>query len=376
MKTRTGILLLSVLFFSQLYPQWSPDALMTKPALSSRDSSRLTIGADITGFFKNNEYFSPIAKGETFPGIKIQPRVAYQVDSRLRAEVGMTGLYYSGDQQKEGTYVFNGIFARLQYDIKPNFHFIFGNYYGGVNHRLIEPLYDWEREFTMKPESGLQLIYEDKKYFADVWLNWQRMIQKGDSVPEILTFGLSASALLTRPGSRLRLSVPLQLVIHHQGGQIDVSEEEMIVAGNLVTGLCAEYDVGSRFVKSAGMSLYVVGYYDKLPDNSVRPYTSGWGVYPVVTVDASPFRFMAGYWQARKFYSFEGGPLFASFNPDYPDKTLPTRSLLNLKASYSQQLHPMFALGGQVEAYSDLRSGKTDYSFGVYVRLNGPFFSR
>jgi len=370
----TLILLFTVLYFP-VYSQWVPDVLTTPPALSDADSSKFSIYADVTGFFKNNEYFSPIVKGETFPGIKIMPKVAYQVDNRLRAEVGMTGLYYSGDQQKDGTYVFNGIYARLQYAIKPNFHLVFGNYYDGVNHRLIEPLYAWERQLINKPESGLQLIYEDKKYFADVWLNWQRFIQKGDSVPEVLTFGVSASMVLTKPESRLRLSVPLQLVIHHQGGQIDVSEEKMIVSGNLVTGLCADYQLGNRFLKSVGASLYVAGYYDKLPDNSVRPYTSGWGVYPVITADASPFRFMAGYWHASKFYSFEGEPLFASFNTSYPDEVLPTRNVVTMKASYSQQLHKMFGVGAQVETYSDLKSGKTDYSFGVYVRLNGELFS-
>lgn len=351
------------------YSQWIPDKLLSSPILAERDSNKISVDVEVIGFFKNNEYFSPISKGETFPGVRIRPTVGYQIGTQIRAEVGMTGLYYSGDQQKEGTYLFNGIFARLQYAIKPNFNLVFGNYYDGVNHRLIEPLYKWENQLIAKPESGLQLIYEDKKYFADVWLNWQRFIERGDSVPEVLTFGASASILLTKPNNRLHLSMPLQLVIHHQGGQIDVSEEKMIVSGNFATGICSEYSINQKFIKSLGMNLYLVGYYDKLPDNSIRPYNKGLGIYPTFLVDASPFKFMLGYWYAKKFYSFDGEPLFASFNTDYPNEKLPNRSLLTTKISYSQQLHKMFAIGALFETYSDLKRGKIDYSFGIYLRF-------
>lgn len=59
-------------------------------------------------------------KGETLPGVRIRPTIAYQLGTNFKAELGMTGLYYSGDQQKDGTYLFNGIYANLQYAIKPN----------------------------------------------------------------------------------------------------------------------------------------------------------------------------------------------------------------------------------------------------------------
>lgn len=376
MKTKIILSTILLPICISIHAQWIPDKLATSPVLSESDSDRMTIHANIVGFLKNNEYFSPIVKGETFPGISICPTVAYQLATSLRTEFGVTGLYYSGDQQKEGTYLFNGIFARLQYAIHPNLNLVFGNYYGGVNHRLIEPLYRWEKHLVDKPESGLQLIYEDKKYFADVWLNWQRFIQKGDSVPEALTFGVSTSMRLTKSYNPLKISIPLQLVIHHQGGQIDVSEEKMVVSGNLATGVCSEYSINHKLIKSIGANIYFVGYYDKLPDNGIRPYDKGWGIYPVLSVDASPFKAMVGYWHAKKFYSFEGEPLFASFNTDYPNDVLTNRSMLTCKASYSQQLHKIFSVGAQVETYSDLNRGKTDYSFGVYLRFNGTLFSK
>ncbi len=325
--------------------------------------------ADVVGFFKNNEYTSPISKGETFPGVRVLPVVAYQVANKFRVELGATGLFYSGVQQKDESSAFNGIHAKLQYAINPKLNLILGNYNGGVNHRLIEPLYKWETHLTGKSESGLQLVYDSEKYFVDTWLNWQRFIQRGDSVPEILTFGLSASIKLSKAESRMQFSLPLQLVAHHQGGQIDVSSEKMITTANLATGLCSSYSLDGKFLKAVGMSMYFAGYYDVHPDKELRPYARGWGLYPVISLEASHFKAMVGYWYSNKYYSFDGEPLFASFNLDYPGILLPTRSVLTAKLAYAQQVHKMVAIGVQGESYLDLKRGGVDYNFGVYLRF-------
>lgn len=352
-----------------VYSQWIPEQLLTSPILSENDSNKLTVDAEVIGFMKNNEYFSPIVKGETFPGTFVSPKLRYQVDNKLRAELGVTSIFFSGEQNKEKTHLIDEVFIRLQYAIQPNFNLVFGNYYGGVNHKLIEPLYKWEDHFTRTPESGIQLIYEDSKYFFDSWLNWEQYIKRGDTVPEILTFGVSSAVKLSKPTSRLQLSIPLQLLINHRGGQIDDSDEKMVVAGNLATGICSEYAIENSFIKSIGLSAYAVGYYDKLPDQDLRPYENGWGVYPVLTVDANPFKFMTGYWHAKHFYSFGGEPLFGSFNYYYKDITLPNRNLLTTKLSFSKQLHKMIGIGAQIETYSDLNRGETDYSLGIYLRF-------
>ncbi|WP_280671615.1 MULTISPECIES: hypothetical protein [unclassified Dysgonomonas] len=368
------------LFFILLIPatlraQWYPDRLRTSPQISEADSSKLYLSVDAVGFFKNNEYFNPIAKGATLPGTEFIPKIGYQFSDKLRAELGAVGLYYSGDQQKKGTTYINSIFARVQYAITPKMNVVLGNLYGGVNHRLIEPLYQWERHYTQRPESGLQFLYDDgKRYFADVWVNWERFIEHGDTVPEVLTFGASARAVISSPQSELKVSVPLQLLIYHQGGQIDQSKERMIVAGNLATGITAETTFGrSNFIRKATFSFYVAGYYDKLPDKSLRPYDSGFGIYPVMRLDAKRFSFMMGYWYARHFYAFQGEPLFSSFNLLYPGKTLPKRSLLTTKLAYSYPVRKEVSLGAHIEAYTDMNAGRVDYSMGVYLRLNGNF---
>lgn len=359
------------------YAQGTPEILLTSPELPIRSGNEFGIEIEALGFFKNNEYFSPVSKGQTFPGIQFRPKLTCQIDNKLRFELGMTGIYYSGDQQKNDFELFNWIFARIQYSIKPNLNLILGNYYGGANHRLIEPLYRWESQIVEKPESGLQLLYNNERFFVDVWLDWQRYIEHGDSVPEILFFGTSLAAELMPRESRFKLSVPLQLTIYHQGGQIDTSDEKMIVSANFATGLRADWSLGNGFIKSAGLDAYVVGYYDKHVDREKRPYAKGWGIYPVAHLKSADFKFMLGYWYARKYFTFDGERLFASFNPTFPDEELlPTRQLVTSKLSYFKQVHKMFSIGGQAEVYYDTKLSNFDYSFGINIRLNTQIFSK
>ncbi len=351
-----------------VHAQWFPETLLSSPTLSEVESNELSLAVDMTGFFKNNEYFSPTAEGQTLPGISSVFALGYQVSDKFRAEAGAYGVKYSGRDPLSNLQAF----VRLQYAITPNFNMVLGNLYGGVNHRLIEPLYQWERQFTAKPESGLQFVLHSDRWFTDVWVDWQHFIERGDSVPEALTFGTSVSAMLTDPESRFCLNVPLQILIYHQGGQIDVSGAPMIVLGNVVSGLCSRFYVG-RTIQSVGLDVYVAGYKDRYPDETLRPYDKGWGVYPVLHVDASPFEAMAGYWHAEKFYGFEGEPLFGSFNPFNPQQQVPTRDLLTFKFAFGKELVKGVSIGAQIETYTDLGRGETDYGFGVHLRFNNRF---
>ncbi len=364
------ICLMTVLWSSPNHAQWFPETLLSSPALSAPDSNRFSLNTDITGFFKNNEYFSPVAVGQTLPGIQSTLALGYQASNKFRIELGTYAVKYSGRESLANLQAF----GRLQYAITPNFNMVVGNIYGGVNHRLIEPLYQWERQFTDHPESGLQFVLHNEHWFTDVWVNWQHFIQRGDSVPEVLTFGTSATYMVTDPSSQFNLTIPIQLLIHHQGGQIDTSEDPMIVLGNIASGLCARWKTDTKWLRSAGLDVYVAGYYDRYPDPQRRPYKSGIGVYPVLYLDARPLEFMAGYWHADKFYAFEGEPLFGSFDPYNPEQQVPKRDLLTFKLAYNRQIVKGVFIGAQIEVYSDLNRRETDYSFGVHLRFDRRFF--
>jgi len=323
----------------------------------------------MSGFFKNNEYFSPVAVGQTLPGTASIYALGYQVSDLFKAELGAYFVKYSGRDPLEDLQAF----IRLQYSITPYLHMVLGDLYGGVNHRLIEPIYQWERHFTANPESGFQMVLHTDRWFADLWVNWHHFIKRGDSELEALTFGTSVLGRLTGGDSRISLSLPLQLLIHHQGGQINTSNEPMVMLSNIATGLCSRLDMSHGWVKSVGLDVYVAGYWSRYSNEAFRPYDEGWGVYPMLSVDASPLRFMAGYWYAHKFYAFEGEPLFGSFNPFRPEHQLRKRNLLTCKFIFEKHLFKGVAVGAQMETYSDLNRGKIDYSFGVHLRFHRLF---
>ncbi|GHT39496.1 hypothetical protein AGMMS49965_05670 [Bacteroidia bacterium] len=326
---------------------------------------------DATGFFQNSEFFSPLAVGQTLPGIQFVPRLTFQIE-QFRLEWGAYAVYYAGDEKNSNA--FNQMFIRMQYAVNPDFNLVLGNLYGGLSHRLIEPLYQWERHYTARPESGLQVHFENKKYFADVWLDWEQFIRRGDSIPELLTFGISTSVLLTSEESRFRLSVPFQLLVHHQGGQIDTSDKPKIVMGNVAAGINAEWFAGYNLLQSLALKTYVTGYLDNTEDLALRPYTKGWGIYPVLEARAKYVTMAVGYWHANKFYAFEGESLFGSFNPYEPEKQFPIRDLVTAKLLYQKALLHSLHAGAQIEIYRDCGLRRTDYSFGVYLRFNRQIF--
>jgi len=350
--------------------QWFPSTLLATPALTEADSNKLLLKTDMTAFFKNNEYFSPVAEGQTLPGVAATFVLGYQISSRFKVELGAYAVKYSG----RIPLVNLQSFVRLQYAITPNFNMVLGNLYGGVNHRLIEPLYQWERQFTANPESGLQFVFHNKRWFVDSWIDWENFIQRGDPFLEALTFGTSVKRILTDDNSRFSLSVPLQLLIHHHGGQIDdTSDEPMIVLGNLATGLCTNLKTGDGWFKSVGLDVFAAGYRDRYSDEALRPFDRGWGIYPVLHADISFFRCLIGYWYAENFYAFQGEPLFGSFNPFNPLRQLPTRHLLTFKFAFEKQVLKGVSVGAYWESYTDLNLAQTDYSFGVHLRFNHQF---
>jgi hypothetical protein len=370
------LFVLLVFVGTSAFSQWLPKFLLTSPSLQENNSNKLTIDVDAVGFFKNNEYFSPLSKGQTFPGIRIEPTIGFQIDNKLQFKLGIIGRYLSGDQKKHGLSTFNELFARIQYAILPNLNLVFGNLYGGANHQLVEPLYRWERQMVDKPESGLQLLYNDDRFFADVWVDWRRYIEHGDSVPEVLNFGLSASARLTPKEKNFRVTVPFQLTIYHQGGQIDTSDEKMVVVGNVATGIKTNWNLRQRIFHSIDFDTYLLGYFDKKPAEEIRPYKKGWAIYPVITFNVLNFKLMTGYWHGNKFFSYDGDPIFSSFNPMYPEEIHAKRQIVTNKISYFKQLHKYFSLGAQMETYFDTKESQFDYSFGIALRVNAQLFGK
>jgi hypothetical protein len=341
------------------------------PFFAEADSQKLSLGINSTGFFKNNEYFSLLNPGYTLIGTIFQPYITYRPSGDTRIEAGWNFLKYDG---REGFYQSTPIF-RFQYQPVPWFQMVLGSIYGGENHHLIEPLYQWERAITHPVEDGVQFLFDTDRFNADVWLEWKKFIVPDDSFQEELLYGTTASYKLLSSGNSFNLSIPLQTTIEHHGGQINAHDSltpPLKTIANFGSGLKAEWLFSGR-IKQVKAECWVLGYQDLSP-SKMQTYKSGYAFYPKAEVRTRNLILQCGYYSGNKYLSIEGDPLFLSANIPYAGVQYSTQELITTKLAYNKEITRGIFLAAYVEAYSNLAFSGSDYTYGVHLSFNREFF--
>lgn len=239
------------------------------------DSNKLFLGLQVLGFGKDNEYDkyrNPVVTGYTLFGYQFNPYLSYHLNPHLRLDAGVY-LQQDFGNSKISTAVptFSVKYQRKSLAV------IFGNLEGSLNHRLIEPLYDFERVLNKRLESGLQVKVMRDDLFFDAWIDWQKMIYYNDPSQEQLTTGLSFNKRILST-SRTQLWIPIQLVVHHRGGQINYAYSGPIeTIGNNAVGLDIRHQ-SSGLVNEYRLSGYYV-YYKSITQGGLEPFQDGSGTY-------------------------------------------------------------------------------------------------
>ena len=97
---------------------------------------------------------------------------------------------------------------------------ILGNLNSDFNHNLPEPLAEPEMYLSSRPEAGIQVRYDSRRFNTDLWIDWQQFIMKGDPFKERFVFG-AVTNLKLMDKNFTTLSIPLIFYGMHQGGEID-----------------------------------------------------------------------------------------------------------------------------------------------------------
>lgn len=299
-------------------------------------------------FLRNYEYFNKIQDGYTLFGTQLEPQLVYYAHPRLaitagvhlRKDFGGRGIYktyplFSINYQKGNTSLINGVLE------------------GNIHHRMVEPIFDFEKKITEPVEYGTQFIINSKKLFLDAFINWKRMIYKPSPVQEQILGGLSADvSLIKKP--KVSLSLPVQLTAFHQGGQIDVNPSPLQTLVNTAIGVKLKLPL-SGFVKAFRTENYYLSYKD-FSFTSVQAFSKGEGWYLNIGMD-TPYGTLVGtYWNGMDFISSNGMPLYQSVsqqinNTNYTERN---RQLLILRYSYQQKLLPNLYLDFRFEPLMDL----------------------
>ncbi|GAB3917293.1 hypothetical protein [Larkinella terrae] len=315
------------------------------------------------GFAKNNEFFGPIADGYTLFGYQLNPRLAYQPAPHVVLEAG---VYFKSDfGQERITQIAPTFTVKIRHK---NWNYLFGTLEGSIHHRLVEPLYNFERLLQQRIENGLQINHQTDQTFFDFWVSYPKNTLPGYTRQEQFWGGVSFEQ---RIGNRKtetgwHLSIPLQLTVFHAGGQNIVSPLPVRTALNAAGSLSLTWqNPANSFFRSARLDTYVVGY----SENAQKKYTGG-GFYPNLTLNLRPVTVLVSYWNGNNYRAEYGGDLYQSytrrFNSVYQEAN---RQLLILRFLKNIPITDGFSVTARFEPHYDMNNGKFEHSEGVYINF-------
>lgn len=338
--------------------------------INEENERNVFLGFDILGFNKNNEYFNKIADGYTLFGYQLKPHITYYPDKHVRIDAG---VFLHKDFGRREYHTISPYFSvKVK---RGNWNIIFGNLDGSLNHRLIEPLYDFEKVMNERLETGLQAVRQTDKMFLDVWVNWETMIYPGELYQEEVSGGTSFDYKVIE-NDDLQLSFPLQTVLYHKGGQIDAVDDPLESFMNNSAGFSLSIPVNEDgILKTVRTDNHFVSFTD-FSFEKQQPYTSGHGVYLNLILDLRWFSFMTSYWYGDSFMSIKGAPLYQSVSHNYknPDYLAQHRELLIFRLSHDVKIFDGFYLTSRLEPFFDPSNNNFEFSHSFYLNYRPDFY--
>ncbi len=335
-------------------------------------AGKLYFHIESTGFFKNNEYFSPYAYGYTGIGIYFKPTLDYFFNKNLSISAGVYLLKYSGlDHLSQTIPVFS-----IRYKPIKSLNIIIGNIYGTANHQLAEPLFRYDLFYQHHIENGLQFLFNTKRFKSDLWLNWRNFIQLGDTTQEELTVG-SSSSITVYDNQSITVTVPVQFLFNHWGGQLSpLPHKPITTIFNGYIGAKADWQLNEKW--SLGVSENLALYNGlSLPDEGIEGHflpKHGLGSYLKMNLSYSNWHVMAGYWHAKNFVAPLGETQFQSISEIDPDLYRKNINLITGKLWFNKSIVKGVMIEARFEQYYDLHNRTFDYSYGLWLRVNSSFF--
>lgn len=355
-------LLLSILFSTavfQLYAQLDNSYLINniRPSDSLTKEFHLNVGS--FNYVRNYEYTNAFHDGYTLYGTQFLPHLTYYAHPNLAITAGAYLRKDFGDDTglRDGQLLFN-----VKYS-KKDLTLVFGSLEGNINHGYIEPIYNFERRITNPVEYGTQLLIEKKHFDLDAWIAWQKMIYKGDAAKEEIIGGFTTAAKAIK-NKRWSLNFPAQMLVYHQGGQIDVLNGIPVTtlfngAFGVTLSKAFEGDVKEIYTKN-----YLAAYKD-FSSTKVRAYQQGLGLWLNAGVNTVWGNFSGSYWKGNKFLTIKGMPLYQSISEtiDNAGYTEDKRNILTIRYQYLKQLLPNLYLDVRFEPHFDFHNSARQMQF-------------
>lgn len=314
-------------------------------------------------FLRNNEYFNNLYDGITFLGTQINPSLYYTFHPNISLSLGWYLRVFNGRNK----FYINSLWYQLTYRFNSKLKLHMGNLCGYEHHRLIEPILSGDFQYLNPPENGIQFLYQSTKYKGDLWVNWQRFILPGDTFKEEFLLGYSSQYNLIQNSDKYTLSLPIQFLAKHKGGQVDKLELPMQTFFNWDVGI--DFSNSINIHNKIGLSMYYVQFND-VSDSLLLQYKDGYGILSNLYFKSNLFDIFAGFWRAEYYYSPVGEPLFQSISTKYVAYNESLKQLILFKFQYKKRFAENLPLYLRFESYIDPQRAYFDFSYSLIIKVN------
>jgi hypothetical protein len=350
------------------YTQINNELLEQKWAIDDSTQEQVSLAIESRSFFKNNEYFGDLVTGYTLMGSQLSTQLAYQAGRHIRLQ---GGVYMVSDFGNNTLRKVSPVFTlKMQ---KNGYSVLFGSLEGNLSHRLIEPLFNYERYITHNVENGLQIKIDRKRIWSDTWLNWEVMQYLNSNYQEQFSAGHSSQIHLVEH-DRFKLDLPIQGLVTHRGGQIDTVNTPLETTMNAAIGISASFKLNS-FINRLHTQHYYTIYRDLSPTQLIQ-YSQGHGLFfNLEATTKAGVGASIGYWQGYQYYAGRGGFLYQSIASAYGKKgeIQSNRQIAFLRLLYQKPVYKGLSVDVRFEPYYDLGNSLFEYSYSVYLTYKNDF---
>lgn len=321
-------------------------------------------------FFKNNEYFNDFVYSYTLLGAFLEPTVSYRFSPSLQLSAGLYMQKYSG---MDNLNILKPLY-KIEYRPHKNLSIIMGDLNGGLNHRMMEQIYRFDRHLIDNDEEGVQLVYNNGRHFADLWLNCDKAAFPKDLEQEQLQIGFSGELGIVKT-QLYDLRFTSQVLWAHNGGQDLAVTYQVRSFGSAASGVKFHRQWQTRNVSGIAVESSVVYCSDLSPEKKM-PYTSGFGVHGSLAAYYSYVSFSLGYWYGHHYFSALGEPLFQSLSAKWRSVIAPEREVISLKLAFTKEVSDGLKIAVHYGAYYGRDIKSFDYFYGMHLIVDGSVFSK
>jgi hypothetical protein len=279
------------------------------PIVTLEGQEHLTLRTDLMLYGDNTEFRNPFREGETIFGAAITPTAAIGINSRVSVNLGaVMNQRFGGEDAFElvrpvVSVTFGGARSTFVMGTLPMRRFDAPEGPDrGSPHGLLPPLQRETLTFERPYEAGLQWMVSTSRWRHEAWINWQRLNTAAHR--ERFDAGISGEWTASRV-----LSVPVQLHVVHEGGQLFASGP---VADSMATAIGVRvvthpWASGQFSLESYGLASHHV------PDRETAQRTrNGAGFLGRVAAIRNRWRGHLLFWRGDDYLKDEGDPNYLS----------------------------------------------------------------